>query len=169
MKTLEQIFADLDQVPQAGVISGVVCQDAEVEDGMLVTAEEALRFMRAGNATVTIRSKKTQTRFTFKVRKSKDGAVFFISLMNGPDNESAFTYMGYIRGGIYFHGGRKARVGQDAPSNKAFAWTWRALSQNTMPATVEIWHEGRCGMCNRKLTVPSSIRSGIGPDCATRM
>jgi hypothetical protein len=30
---------------------------------------------------------------------------------------------------------------------------------------VEFWHEGKCGRCNRKLTVPSSIESGFGPEC----
>ena len=31
---------------------------------------------------------------------------------------------------------------------------------------LEVWHEGRCGRCNRALTVPESIASGIGPECA---
>jgi len=33
---------------------------------------------------------------------------------------------------------------------------------------LEIWHEGRCGRCNRKLTVPASIALGIGPECGQR-
>lgn len=31
---------------------------------------------------------------------------------------------------------------------------------------VEVWHEGSCGRCGRKLTVPSSIETGLGPECA---
>ena len=27
------------------------------------------------------------------------------------------------------------------------------------------WHEGRCGRCGRKLTVPESIEAGYGPEC----
>jgi len=172
MQTLTQLFASFDDVPQAGVVNGVpiACTDVEIIEGLLPTAAEALTFMRAGKATVTLRSKKTQARYTYKISKSEDGAVFFIGLMNGPDNERAFSYMGYIRRDVYFHGGAKSKAGgRDTPSNKAFAWAWEALMKDHMPATMEIWHEGRCGMCNRKLTVPSSIRSGIGPDCATRM
>jgi hypothetical protein len=30
---------------------------------------------------------------------------------------------------------------------------------------LEIWHEGRCGRCGRKLTVPESIHNGYGPEC----
>jgi hypothetical protein len=34
---------------------------------------------------------------------------------------------------------------------------------------VEFWHEGKCCRCGRKLTVPASIASGIGPECATKI
>jgi hypothetical protein len=30
----------------------------------------------------------------------------------------------------------------------------------------EVWHEGKCGKCGRALTVPSSILTGIGPECS---
>jgi hypothetical protein len=30
-------------------------------------------------------------------------------------------------------------------------------------------HEGKCGRCGRLLTVPSSIESGIGPECSKIM
>lgn len=32
----------------------------------------------------------------------------------------------------------------------------------------ELLHEGRCLCCNRKLTDPISIQTGIGPVCAGR-
>lgn len=34
---------------------------------------------------------------------------------------------------------------------------------------IEVWHEGRCGRCARRLTVPESILIGIGPECAEIM
>jgi hypothetical protein len=34
-----------------------------------------------------------------------------------------------------------------------------------LPECIEIWHEGKCGKCGRQLTVPSSIETGIGPEC----
>jgi hypothetical protein len=134
------------------------------------TAAEAKAFILAGNATFTIVSKKTQARFTYRVRKPKDADdISFVQIMNGSDNESSFAYVGFIRNGIFTHGGRKARAKVDAPSVMAFGWTFISLMRDShLPTTVEIWHEGRCGRCNRKLTVPSSIRSGLGPECATK-
>jgi hypothetical protein len=34
-----------------------------------------------------------------------------------------------------------------------------------LPESLEIWHEGSCLRCGRKLTVPESIESGYGPEC----
>jgi hypothetical protein len=48
------------------------------------------------------------------------------------------------------------------------AWTWfcrHLFERDTVPDGLEVWHEGRCGRCNRKLTVPASIESGFGPEC----
>jgi hypothetical protein len=144
----------------------------EPTTGQLTTAAAALKFMRAGNATVTLRSVATGTRFTYRLRASEDGRVTFVALMNGADNESNYVYMGFIKNtmvagpGIYYHGGRKAKVAIDAPSAKAFDWAWRQLNKGNLPADkLEIFHEGRCGRCGRKLTVPESIVSGFGPEC----
>jgi hypothetical protein len=45
----------------------------------------------------------------------------------------------------------------------------KARYAGRIPETVEIWHEGRCCRCGRRLTVPESIYAGIGPDCAGKM
>jgi hypothetical protein len=37
--------------------------------------------------------------------------------------------------------------------------------EGILGATLEFWHEGRCGRCGRRLTVPDSIASGYGPEC----
>jgi hypothetical protein len=137
--------------------------------GQLRTAADCRRFAEAGNAVLTLQSARTGTRFTYRVRKSEDGSIHFVSLLNGPDNGSNYSYFGYIRRGVFFHGGQKARVGRDAPSAKAFDYFWRAVSQDVLPAALEVWHEGRCCRCARRLTVPGSIALGIGPECAERM
>ena len=135
----------------------------------LTTAADARAFLIGGNATVTLVSTKTGTRFTYKVRASDDGEVFFVSLLSGPDNEGDYSYLGRIARGIFWAGRKVPKpgdVGPDAPSSKAFAWLWKALMRDSLPDAVEVWHEGRCARCNRKLTVPSSISSGFGPECA---
>jgi hypothetical protein len=127
--------------------------------------------MMAGNATVTLVSVKSGTRFTYKVSKpdNGDGSFLFVSLLTGPDNWSNYQYFGYIRRGIFFHGGAKAKIGSEAPGAKAFAWAFSNLAKDHLPETLEVWHEGKCGRCGRKLTVPSSIASGFGPECINKI
>lgn len=135
----------------------------------LIDANAALRFIHAGNAYLTLRSLKTQTRFTYRVRQAKDNAtLYFVSVLTGSDNNSSYTYLGHIKRDVYFHD-NKSRISRDAPSAKAFEWTWRRLITNGNLDQLEIWHEGRCGKCGRKLTVPESIEMGFGPECAGRM
>lgn len=51
-----------------------------------------------------------------------------------------------------------------------FAWLWgRIVHEKDLPEKAQVWHEGRCGACNRPLTVPESIENGLGPVCASRV
>lgn len=140
-----------------------------VHEAMFTDALSARQFILAGNATFTLRSKKTGTRYTYRVRASQDKSVYFVALLTGNDNETDYQYFGYIRRGVFFHGGRKARVGSDRPSVKGFAWTFRQLQAGHISEHLEIWHEGRCGRCGRLLTVPESIESGFGPECIQKI
>jgi hypothetical protein len=141
---------------------------AEME-GRLVEPLQARAYMLAGAARVTLVSVKTGTRFTYRIAVKDEGRVAFVGALVGADNERDFAFLGTIFDGARFAHGRKSRIGADAPSVKAFAWAWAALSAGRVPETLEIWHEGRCGRCGRALTVPGSIASGIGPECAKKM
>jgi Family of unknown function (DUF6011) len=129
------------------------------------------RFILAGNATFTLVSKKSGARFTYRVRVAENNAtMFFVSVLTGSDNEGSFSYLGYIRREVYFHGTAKSKIGQDAPSARAFAWFYKLIAAAKAPlGQLEFWHEGKCCRCGRKLTVPASIESGIGPECAGRL
>ena len=138
----------------------------------LHTAVASRDFMLGGNATVTLVSVKTGTRFTYKIRANDEGDVYFVSLLSGPDNESDYSYLGRIARGVFWQGRKVPKpgdVGADAPSSLAFKWAWERLCKGVMLDSLEIWHEGRCGRCNRKLTVPASIASGFGPECAGKV
>ena len=123
-------------------------------------------YVLAGDATVTIRSTTTGNRYTFKVQKCEstrpgEWPIWFVRVLNGSDNTGDYMYLGTI-----FPDGfrltRKSSAGADAPSVIAFTW----LSRHWEDARVEVWHEGVCGRCGRKLTVPESIETGLGPVCA---
>jgi hypothetical protein len=133
----------------------------------------ALRFLLAGKAHATFVSLKTGVRFTFKVTlaNARPGDTrpppHFVSvLVNGSDD---FVYLGTIFGGTIYHHGARSRVSKDAPSAKAFAWVWRKLTAGLVPEILEVYHEGRCGKCHRRLTTPESITRGIGPECEKKM
>ena len=132
--------------------------------------DNPMRFALAGNAVFTIRSTQSGERFTYKVRVCEDNATMhFVAVLTGPDNWENYSYVGLIRRGVYFHGGQKAKVAATAPSAVAFDWFWRNLVRGSLPDTVEVFHQGRCGRCGRALTVPESIQSGFGPECVGKL
>lgn len=128
--------------------------------------ETARAFALAGNALLTLSSRKTGLHFTYQVQKAKNGEVWFVKrLIAGSADEGAFAYTGIIKDGV-FRTTAKAGISPDAPCVKAFEFFMRCP---TLHPQMEIRHEGKCGRCGRTLTVPSSIDAGIGPDCQAKM
>lgn len=147
--------------------------------------EAVLNFILAGNSTFTIESEKTGKHLTYKVQAAEGSNTrYFVKLMGGPDNENSFYYIGMIvedtlkspvasaqanvvsRRGWKFILTRASRVTDETTSVKALRYVLNALNRRQMPAMTKIWHDGKCGRCGRKLTVPASIERGIGPECA---
>jgi hypothetical protein len=134
--------------------------------------ESAIQFIFGGNSTFTVVSKATNNRFTFKVKKGKDEtSPFFVSYLFGNDNDSSYKFMGtiFVEGKNkykYFHSRKK--INKYSQVNKTFEWVYNVLrTQNKQKfEMIEFWHEGKCGQCGKKLTVPSSIESGFGPVCS---
>lgn len=136
---------------------------------IMTSPADVLAFALAGNARLTIVSKATGNRFSYRLRATDDGKGFFVGVMTGTDNENAYTYLGFIRD-RQFRRTAKSRITEDAPSHKAFAFFWRHLCErNHVHEGLEVWHEGHCGRCGRTLTVPESIERGIGPECVKHM
>jgi hypothetical protein len=136
----------------------------------LQSVEDAKRFVTAGKATFTLSSTRTGARFTYKVSAIKDApARFFVALLTGPDNTNDYAYIGLIDN-LKFRRTAKSKASEDAPSIKAIGFFCeQVLARDTMPACLEVRHEGRCGRCHHPLTTPESIDRGIGPDCAEKM
>ncbi len=132
--------------------------------------QAARLFMRAGNARLTVVSLKTNMRYTYRVRASKDDAPedprrrYFVELLKGPSNESDYTYIGMMRADAFFVT-RATKHLASAAFVRGFEYVYRHLSAGHMPPHAQVWHESSCGRCGRPLTVPHSIASGIGPEC----
>lgn len=133
--------------------------------GQLRSVEEIREFAFAGNARLTLVSKRTGARFTFKIRKPSPEKPHFVTLFTGTDNMADYTFLGTIfQQGYYAHGSR-SKIPVDAPAARAFEWFYLKLTKGELHPDVEVWHEGRCGKCGRPLTVPESIANGLGPEC----
>jgi len=131
----------------------------------ITNTKEALKFIFAGKSVVTFVNSKTGNRFTFKVKQAKDSNLFFVSVLTNPD---VYTYIGTCVEGNYKHG-KKSIITQDAQSVKVFEFMIERLKSNDLPDFLEVWHEGFCGKCGKRLTVPSSILNGLGPDCIKKL
>lgn len=139
----------------------------EIHAHQLADAHQIRDFALAGKARLTLVSKKTNTRFTYKVKKAKqDPPRWFVSYLRGSSNENDYTYIGHFADTMNFAIGRNVQVSNSAAVMVAFRWFLHNLRSDHVPDTLEVWHEGRCGRCGRLLTVPSSIERGIGPECA---
>jgi hypothetical protein len=138
----------------------------------LVDPAVTIAFMLAGNAHVTFQSRRTGTRFTYRVRaaEARQGdsrtPPHFVAVLTGPDH---YEYLGCVFDRKIYSHGRKSRIASDAPSAVAFMWVWKKLSGGEMHPELGVWHEGRCAVCGRRLTTVESISTGIGPTCRERL
>lgn len=141
--------------------------------GQLTDAAAVERFMVAGKAKLTVVSQRTGVRFTFRFSRPAPEPYkqrpIWVSLLSGPDNDADYQFIGTMWPGLgwAYRTSPKTRVGHDAPARKALDWFLRCVTQGELRG-IEVWHEGCCARCGRTLTVPSSIASGLGPECATR-
>jgi hypothetical protein len=131
------------------------------------TLQDAKTFAFAGNALITLESRRTDAHHTYKISACEDKKDFFFvsHLINGSADGGIFAYLGIVSEGK-FRLTKKSTAAWDAPCVKAFQFF---MASTELHPQLIVHHEGRCGKCGRTLTVPSSIEAGIGPDCAAKM
>jgi hypothetical protein len=154
----------------------VMSSKHEYERKQITSPLDVWAFAFAGKAIFTLVGK--GGRYTYKVTKSEDGKVYFVSVLTGSDNNSDYEYLGVVR--TYeqadakhweFTWTKKSRFLETDRQVTGFAWFFRQAkaAQTLVPhklGQVEFWHEGRCGKCGLRLTVPASIERGFGPECS---
>lgn len=118
------------------------------------------------NGVVTATNKETGAWRTFRVRTQPDDANFMpgrrlVSLLAGPDNSFDFIAFGYV------DDNGKIVLWKKHRGSAFYEWVAAYLVNTAAYAEkVDTLFEGRCRKCNRALTTPESITSGIGPVCA---
>ena len=130
------------------------------------------RFMRAGRAIFTVESTKTGRHFTYRVlRPAADPGApmppLFVNLLVGPDNTANYTYAGVL-GVDRVRLTRGSKLTAESVGFKAINYVLKHVAAGQLPPDAAVRHEGRCGRCGLRLTVPSSIDAGIGPECAQK-
>lgn len=142
-------------------------------------------FATAGRAVFTIElpasyveKHDAATHYTYRVsRRDAQGnypVTYFVSLLTGPDNTADYRYLGILdvdTGAI--RRTAKSCAGPDAVSfilaDRLMQRLRKGEGDAVKAAGFDVHHEGCCGRCGRALTVPESVESGIGPECARRM
>lgn len=139
-------------------------------------------FIVAGKAIFTLEvsdsfasAKKTRPHYTYKVSKPKFTSPFlFVSVLTGPENTKNYTYLGILfpdTGIVKFTD--KSQFHEDAWCvfllRRVCANLWGNTPHKIEEAGFKLHHEGKCGKCGRRLTVPQSIETGIGPECVKSM
>ncbi len=133
-------------------------------------------FFFGGKAIFTVESSKSGMWRTFKVKKTKPTERYpnpnwLVFVLAGPDNETSYAYIGVVNPNTgEFRLTGKSKRNEQSPDVTIFRWLMRGIFERGM--TLEngvVHHEGKCGCCGRKLTVPESIKRGIGPECWSKM
>lgn len=116
--------------------------------------EDILRFLFAGNATFTIKSKKTGKHYTYVLKQSKKHKHIYFLTFGKQNAGRIFNKTKFVAG--------YGELGTIEEAILPFEWWFNHLDSEH----VEFFHEGKCGRCGRALTDPESIERGIGPECA---
>lgn len=138
-------------------------------------------FLTAGNATMTVEpsdkfvaARGAKPHYTYKIRhreaKGGYGEAWFVSMLTGPDNQSDYTYLGMLdaASGTVRLTSRSKLTEDSVPVEivkRVVAALARGDGDKISAAGWKVRHEGKCGRCGRKLTEPTSLDCGIGPEC----
>ena len=125
--------------------------------------EDVRNYINAGKATVTLKSNKTGTHYTYKVKKKEK--ISFVSLLTSPEE---YTYIGVLDGNG-FRTTTKSKMTDESTPVRAFKFFHQNITHNLIPDSLEIRHSGKCGCCGRELTTPDSVDTGLGPICRKKM
>jgi hypothetical protein len=143
---------------------------AEQEHGQGIVLDETNFNVAVHDGIVTIANPQTGQHRTFKVETVRNDesplkGKRIVSLLIGPDNGEDYK-------GFAFAGENGVTVWKRFKDVDSGVWE-KYASMLTYPALwgrkgVKYLCEARCRVCGRRLTVPESVTSGIGPVCAGR-
>lgn len=137
--------------------------------------KDVLNFILGGRSYFTLVNEDTSNRITYKVnfpRRQRDekNPVYFVRTAD----IGGYKYLGMMvkENNVWLFKETKKtdlRIATMKQKFQVFQWYLKNLQQQSLPESIKFYHEGRCCRCGRKLTVPESIKTGIGPECKKRI
>ena len=119
------------------------------------------------NGTITLRNPETGEHRTFNIatRDFKGEERRVLSLLVGPDNTSDFQGFAFVLDTGVIRVWRRFREFNGMSQHERLAKCLQSMRALEESGRLEVFTEGRCRRCNRTLTTPESVESGIGPVC----
>jgi len=163
---------------------------SKTEMHVLPWNQTTLAFLLAGKCYVTLEVVQTGTRYTYEIKQKVDkGKVtdpktgqqketvvkrydfWFVAAQPGAIGDARPCYLGVIDPDTFRTTASTAKNKlANAENINLIGDVIRLLRAGQSDSHhVKIWHCGKCGRCNKPLKVPSSILTGLGPECASQM
>lgn len=140
--------------------------------------------LQAGKARFTLIDNTGKRRWSFQVTKLQPreeygsgyygtpAPVFVVGVLTGSDNTRHYSYLGTMRtfGPVAVRTTAKSKFAESSVQYRAANWALKHMLNNDHEQILnkgfEVKWAGTCARCGRVLTVPSSIDSRLGPECA---
>jgi hypothetical protein len=143
------------------------------------TPAEARTILLAGDATFTVVSAKSGSRFTFNVSEApanprfpRSGPAWFAKVLTGPENTTDYTYLGMLTANAAgemptLRLTKASTLGADSAPVKGLGWLFDVIRRDDVAAwaRAQVWHSDSCARCGRALTTPESVAARLGPEC----
>ena len=129
-------------------------------------------FLLAGKAVFTLVGRNDRKTYRVKKKVFDDGpARYFVSVLVGPENTRDYAYLGELDpvSGHVRLTTKSTRGSHDVVYRGADWACHHIIRRIPLQAGIELLPSNRCARCGRLLTVPESIKSGLGPECAGRV
>lgn len=108
---------------------------------------------------------------TIRVKRCGEGSRLagktIAEFMSGPDNERSYTGFAFVNDDGTVNVWRRFGGIEHMPKVNALATVLAGDTETTLQAReAYATRSGNCSRCGRTLTVPASLKRGLGPDCA---
>ena len=161
--TAQPVAKVQDVIPATAAESAGIGEAQESAQNLLTGLTFTVEF--AGGEYVTLRVVQPET--------GQLAGKRILQFLAGPDNETNFAGLGFVSdsGQVSVWGRFKSAAALPNSKISRYLEAYQIARKGDQGKYTEAYAtiSGRCSHCHRKLTVPASLRRGLGPDCAEKL